>query len=114
MSEREKPADKIIAHLKTLEDANAIRNKLLTYKPHPCVYVYQTDYKEPSNGFDVQVANEWGNYPSDKLFKLLEDFIGPVLISLGYQSKSNDDPEITWSVERGEEHLSKYEKDDVS
>lgn len=68
-------SDKFITHSSSLEKANKIRIKLLHYDPHPCVYVYQTDYKNPSKGYDVHVSNGFGLFPSDELFATLVDHI---------------------------------------
>lgn len=82
MSKIEKQeSDKLIVHTKTLEEANKIRNHLLHYRPHPCVYVFFANRMNDQEGFDVKVSSPWGSYPSDKFFTALEKYLKEITSS---------------------------------
>ena len=64
-------AERLIAHTETLDQANKIRCHLLHHKPTPGVYVYQSDWEDESEGFDVKVATPWSGHLSDESFNSL-------------------------------------------
>jgi len=65
----DKKSDRKIYHAGNLKLAEAIRRKLLAYRPRPCVYVYPLAPKgDGTLGYDVHISNEWGSFPSDKYF----------------------------------------------
>jgi len=68
-------AERLIAHTETLDQANKIRNYLLKHRPIPGVFVYQVNWKDESDGFDVKVATAFGGTISDSFFQNLQNHL---------------------------------------
>lgn len=68
-------SERLIAHTETLDQANKIRSYMLRHRPIPCVFVYQVNWKDEKDGFDVKVANPFGGSIDDSFFQDLQNYL---------------------------------------
>ena len=87
---------RILCNAETLEEAEALRKKLLALKPRPWTFVmYNTiDFQ----GYDVCIANEQGAYPSNEFFSKVEEEVLAIEIEIemddnGEEVKPEPEPE---------------------
>jgi len=77
------PTDKHVYHADNLELAERVRKLLMQHKPRPCVYVYPAEPKAEETEYDIRVATEWGNSPSEEFVTQLKAYLNTELPQLG-------------------------------
>jgi hypothetical protein len=62
--------DLLLCRVKTLEEANRVRSKIMKHKLRSTVYVFIR-----KRHYDIFVSNEFGGMPTDEHYDTLRDFI---------------------------------------
>ena len=62
--------DILLCKVKTVEEANEIRRKIMKHKLKSTVYVFVR-----KKTYDIFVSNEWGGMPTDEHYDELREFI---------------------------------------